>query len=238
MLKINRVKEAFHSEGIQISTKALNVLSDEAKGEILEWVRIAKEDEDVHRVTPEFLMRHPSHIPTSELEKAESLLKSIPQYGSHHQINEKIQTYFDAKVNYTDDSLTVSLEEQELFDQIAYNYLMNNYYKGDNGLYYTATVEEFVEYTDVNFETNADGTDRGFFNPLTEKYQDEMPEQPTWIIDIQYGRQDDCYNETYSLKVGVVKTVLDKFLEAKRQKSNPIEPSNRRLCHWIQDVEW
>jgi len=166
------------------------------------------------------------------LEKAESLLKSIPQYGSHHQINEKVQAYFDDEEQ---GSLTVSLEEQELFDQIAYNYLMNNYYKGDNGLYSSAKVDDFVEWTDVTLEEYGD-TERGFFNPVTEKYQDEMPEQPTWIVDIQYGRQDDCYNETYSLKVGVVKEVLDKFLKEKRQRQIDGEPE-RRLCHWIQDVE-
>jgi len=245
MLKINRVKEAFHNEGIQISTKALNVLSEEAKAVVLAWVKRAKEDEDLFRVTPDFLLHRPNHVPYLDLmaiplffEKAESLLKSITMLNSHHQINERIQAYFDDRMVMIPEEqkrfeMAVSVEEQKVFDQIAHNYLMNNYSKHDNGLYSTAKVEELTKWTEVEWETNADKSDRGYYNPLTEKYQDEIPEQPTWIVEILYGRQDDSYNESWSLKIGVVKEVLDKFLEENRQGD-----FRERLCHWIQDVSW
>ena len=123
-----------------------------------------------------------------------------------------------------DDYPNVTEDEQRLFNVFGYNYLQDNYYKGDNGLYSTAKAIEMVDSIE-GYSSLMDGwVPHDTFLSYTED------EEPVWIVDIEFGRQDDCYNETHGFTIGVFKAYVDEWL--RRGWDQKVLPS------WVENPEY
>jgi len=120
----------------------------------------------------------------------------------------------------------VTEEEQRLFNKFADSFMLADFHHTNNGIFSSATVIDLVEGLDEYESYHGDWEPKNFLTytiPDTDKY-------PVWIIDIQFGRQDDCHDETYSRKIGIFKSYVDEWLAGGWDQ--------KKLPNWVENPEY